>query len=93
MTNNDKNYIVRFFESFSDNTIDEIGIGKIEDNSRCIYVEFHAREFKYSIKDRELTLANSHMHEILTVNENYDVEIFYDSWNYYPFSIAFWKKK
>lgn len=88
----DKSGIYKFFDDFQQFHWDDIEINKLEENSKCIYVELYAKEFEYSTKDRELTIANEYAQEILEVDENYDVEIFYDNWKYYPFSIAFWKK-
>lgn len=90
--NNEKSAIYNFFYNLKEVVWDDIEIGKIEENSKCIYVELDVREFEYSVKNREITIANRDMQEILEIDENYDVEIFYDSWKYYTISIAFWKK-
>lgn len=89
---NEKSGIYNFFDDFQRVHWEDIEINKLEENSKCIYVEFYALEVEYSDKDRELTIANDHMQEILVVDENYDVEIFYEVNKYYPISIAFWKK-
>lgn len=89
---NEKSGIYKFFDDLKEIHWEDIEIGKIEENSKCIYVELDVREFEYSEKDREITIANRDMQEILEVDENYIVEIFYNSWKYYPISIAFWKK-
>lgn len=74
----DKSGIYDFFDDIKRTYWDDIEIGKIEENSACIYVEFNARVFEYSIKDRRLTIANRDTRDVLLVDENYDVEIFYD---------------